>query len=857
MSYYPIIPSRRINSWARRRNSPWLRRFITILFILFLAFTAATVVAFAWLSKDLPSPYKLTDRQVDQSTQIYDRNGVLLYDIYGDKNRTLVPLKDIPQNLKNATIAIEDKTFYTNQGFDITGIIRAIRDIAISHNLSGGSTITQQLVKNTLLSNEQTIVRKIKEFILSIQIDRRYSKDEILQIYFNEIPYGGTAWGAEAGAQEYFGKSVKDLNLLESAILAGLPQSPTYYSPFGAYPEAYKDRTKEVLRQMNLDGYIDNATYQKTLKELASYQFTARPAGILKAPQFVLYVRNQLVQRYGEKLVMSGGLKVTTTLDYRLQQAAEDVVKHQVDTDGKNYHYFNAAAMVSDPKTGEVLAMVGSKDYFGQSYPPGCIPGSTCLFDPQVNVTLQARQPGSTIKPVNYVTGLKKGYTAATLFLDQKTDFPCPSCPGGVYTPLNGDRKFGHGHNGLILMRNALAESLDVPAVEMLSMNGIPSMIQTAQDLGITNWNDPSRYGLSLTLGGAEVKMVDMMNVYSAFANGGLRTDTVTILKVTDANGNVLEQYTPTPGRRVLDPGYAYIISNILSDSDAKIPTFGYVGSKIILSIPGHHTAVKTGTTDQVRDNWTMGYTPSYVVGAWVGNSNNDPLQGRFASGLTGAAPIWHGVMQKVLDITKTPDQDFAVPDDVTQQTVDAIYGTKPQTGDPTKQEWFMKSNVPQDNATNVKTLQLCTDQKKLANPADIAAGMAYNQVFISVNDGVHQGVWQPFDPPTDYCTAYRGGADSNQILVKIDSPASGATVSPTFTVTAEALGPYPITRVEFYLDPPADGSSGGLVATDTSAPYSASYGPVSAGTHTILVKAYDSQGITGSATLTVTASGS
>src|SRR5581483_8785896 len=354
MKIYPRIPSRRLNSWATRRRTPLAVRIATIGFILFLGFTAVTIAAFAFLSKDLPSPYKLTTREIDQSTQIFSADGELLYDIYGDKNRTLVALKDIPQYLKDATIAIEDKSFYSHQGFDPLGIARSVKDTITSRNISGGgSTLTQQLVKNALLTNEVTITRKIKEFILSVQIEKRYSKDEILQIYFNEVPYGGTAWGAEAGARQYFHKSVKDLNLLESAILAGLPQEPTYYSPFGAHPDAFRARTTDVLRRMKEDGYITKDQETKSLADLETFKFEATPNGIIKAPHFVLYVREELVKRYGEKLVMSGGLRVETTLNWKLQDAAQQIIADQVAKEGATYRYSNGASVIQNPKTGE------------------------------------------------------------------------------------------------------------------------------------------------------------------------------------------------------------------------------------------------------------------------------------------------------------------------------------------------------------------------------------------------------------------------------------------------------------------------------------------------------------------------
>jgi 1A family penicillin-binding protein len=829
MKVHPKVPSKRFNKWVHDRRNRWMVRIATAFFIGFLVLTAGVIGAFAWFSKDLPSPYKLTSRQVEQSTQIFDRNGVLLYDVYGDKNRTLVQLKDIPQYLKDATIATEDKNFYSHPGFDPAGIARSVLDGVTGKGLvSGGSTLTQQLVKNALLSNERTFTRKIKELILSVQIEKRYSKDEILQIYFNEIPYGGTAWGAEAGARQYFGKDVKDLNLLESAILAGLPQEPSYYSPFGAHPDSYKDRTKEVLQRMEGDGYITKDQENQALTELKDYKVPGAPSGLLKAPHFVLYVKDLLERKYGEQTVLQGGLKVYTTLDSKLQDAAQQVVANQVASEGSVYHYSNGAAMVMNPKDGEVLAMIGSKNYFVSDY------------DGQFNVATAGRQPGSSIKPINYVTGLKKGYTASTLFIDQQTSFPCSTCTGGKYTPQNYDGRFGHGHGGLILMRDALAGSYNIPAVKMLALNGVSSMLDTAHDMGITTLNDSSSYGLSLTLGGGEVKMVDMMAAYSAFANGGMRVDPVTILKVTDSGGKVLEQANLSPTRRVLDSGLSFIMSDMLADYNAKLPAFGQAAASNF-AFPGHQVAVKTGTTDQIRDNWTFGYTPSYVVGTWVGNNDNTPINGRFASGVTGGAPMWHKIFVKLFDMYHVPQEQFQPPDDVVKTTIDAIYGTKPIQGDPVKNEYFLKSTVPSVSSA-FQVLRLCTDEKKLATPADEAAGMAYDQTFVRTGDPFSPGGWSPFDPPTDHCSTPRG-QNGSSIVVNVTAPAAGSNVGASITATATVAGSNPIQQVQIFFD-------GSLACTATSGPsFSCGFtvpSTTQSGSHTISARAFDNQGLTG-----------
>lgn len=828
MKVYPKIPSKRLNKWVHDRRNRWVIRVATIGFVGFLAFTVLVVGAFAWFSKDLPSPYKLTNRQVEQSTQIFDRNGVLLYDIYGDKNRTLVELKDIPQYLKDATIATEDKNFYSHSGFDLGGIVRSAYDITTGKGTGGGSTLTQQLVKNALLTNERSLTRKIKELILSVQIEKRYSKDEILQIYFNEIPYGGTAWGAEAGARQYFGKDVKDLNLLESAILAGLPQEPSYYSPFGAHPDAYKDRTKYVLQRMEEDGYITKDQQSQALKDLETYKVPGAPSGLLKAPHFVLYVKDLLEAKYGEQTVLQGGLKVYTSLDSKLQDTAQQIVHDQVASEGSTYHYSNGAAMVLNPKTGEILAMVGSKDYFATDY------------DGQFNVTTATRQPGSSIKPINYVTGLKNGYTAATLFVDAPTSFPCGAgCPDGKYTPMNYDHRFGHGHNGLILMRDALAESLNIPAVKMLALNGLPAMLDTAHDMGITTLNDTSSYGLSLTLGGGEVKMIDMMGVYSAFANGGMRVEPTAILKVTDSSGKVLEKANLTPERRVLDPGLSFIMSDMLADYKAKLPAFGTAAAANFV-FPNHEVAVKTGTTDDIRDNWTFGYTPSYVVGTWVGNNDNSPINGRFASGVTGGAPMWHKIFTQLFSMYNVPQEQFQMPDDVVKMPIDPVTGVRVASS--SKYEYFTKSTVPGFSSATQQTLRICSDEKKLATPADEAAGMAIDQQFVKVGDPFSPGVWAPFDPPTDYCDIPRG-QNGSSIVVSITAPANGANVGSNINVQATATGPNPISQVQFFFD-------GSLACSDNHGPnFSCSFnlsGSTQHGTHTITARAMDNQGNAG-----------
>lgn len=618
------------------------KRYAIPLILSFLFF----IFFYIYILKDLPSPTRLTSSSIPQSTQIFDRKGELLFTIYGQKNQTFVPLSIIPKYIQQATIAIEDKDFYQHGPIDLRGIARSVVSITFRNQVQGGSTITQQLVKNSLLTPERTILRKVKEVLLAFATEALYSKSQILEMYLNQTPYGGTAWGVEAASQTYFGKHAKDLTLSQSSLLAALPEAPTTYSPFGSHPELAKERQEEVLRKMYQEKYITRKELDKTLKEQLHYK---NLSNTIKAPHFVLYVKDLLIKNYGEKAVEQGGLKVTTSLDFSIQDMAQASVAAEV-ADLKYSRVTNGAALVTNPATGEILAMVGSRDYFDTAN------------DGNVNVTLAQRQPGSSIKPINYALGLLNGYTAATPFIDQRVCFPNPGRP--PYCPVNYDGKF----RGVIQVRQALANSINIPAVKMLKLNGIPAMIATASAMGITTFNDQSRYGLSLTLGGGEVTMLDMATAFGVFANSGYKISLHPILKVIDSRGKVLEEYKPPPspifGKKILPEGVAFIISDILSDNQARAMTFGTNSPLRIGNLP---VAVKTGTTNDFRDNWTIGYTPSYTVAVWVGNNDNTPMSG-LVSGITGAAPIWHNIMANLLE--GKPAQPFQRPLSVIQKAV-------------------------------------------------------------------------------------------------------------------------------------------------------------------------------------------
>ncbi len=609
-------------------------------------------VCVAKIASQLPSPESLITANTASTTTILDRKGRVLYQLYEGRNRQPVKLSDLPPYLIQATIAIEDKHFYTHPGIDPAGVARALQ-----HNLSsqgvlvsdqadplqGGSTLTQQLVKNSLLTPDKTFARKIKEAILAFWAERIYSKDQILEMYLNSSPYGGPAWGVQAAAKMYFGKDAKDLSLAESAYLAGLPAAPSEYSPYGTHPEKGRERQQEVLRRMVEDGYISQKDADKASSDQLAFQ---PPVTNIKAPHFVMYVRDLLAQRYGEKVVSQGGLKVVTTLDLDLQEMAENVVATEVDK-LKDLKVGNGAAMITDARTGRILAMVGSKNYFDPS-------------GGNYNVALALRQPGSSIKVVTYATAFKQGMTPGNVILDAPVTYTNPWGQG--YSPVNYDGRY----HGAVPIRTSLGSSYNIPAVRTLAIVGIPAMVQTAKDMGITTFNRTSEYGLSLTLGGEAVRMIEMMGVYGTLASGGVHFAPQAILTVTDSSGNVLEDHRNDPGQRVLTEEVAYLLNNVLSDNRARTPAFG---ANSQLYIPDHTVAVKTGTSDDKRDNWAFGYTPEYVVGAWVGNNDYSPMDPTLSSGITGATPIWRDLMDNLL--RGKPDIAFKQPEGIIETTVD------------------------------------------------------------------------------------------------------------------------------------------------------------------------------------------
>lgn len=716
-----------------------------------------------WFARDLPTPSNVVRRD-GFTSRIYDRNGELLYDVYKDAKRNPVEWDDVPEYLKQATIAVEDKDFYKHKGFDPLTPFRIAKNLITEHRLIGGSTLTQQLVKNVLLTSDRTITRKMKEFILAVQIEAKYSKDDILLMYLNEAPYGGASWGVGTATEQYFGKSVSELDLVESVILAGLPQRPSVYSPFSRTPKAYVDRTAHVLDRMVEDGYLDEEKGKEVLVLADNYQFYENQDA-LAVPHFVFWVKDLLSEKYGEDVVEGGGLRVTTTLDLEMQKRVQEIVSQEVDkAEAKDIS--NGAAVVVDPETGQVLAMVGSRGYFSDK------------TDGKFNVATQAlRQPGSSIKPITYLTAFQRGYTPASLIMDTPVTFP--GGPGQKdYSPKNYNGKF----NGPMSLRTALGNSINTTAVKTLARVGVSTMLKQAYEMGLTTLEPTkenlSRFGLAVTLGGAEVKMTEMAEAYSSFANGGKRVDLVGVLKVEDRNGRVMEEYKAVDKKRVMTEQEAFLINDILSDNSARALTFGEINGLII---PNYKVAVKTGTTNDMRDNWAIGWTPNLLAVAWVGNNDNSPMN-RVASGVSGATPIWKRIM--VSELPRVEKKEFTVPSGIVQVEVDAVSGYRAHDGFASKQEYFIEGTVPGiDDPIHLK-LKVCKDGGGIAPPADVATGNYDEKEFFKFreedpisSDGKNR--WQEgidswiaeqedkdkYYPPEDFCRS------DGLVSVRFDTP--------------------------------------------------------------------------------------
>jgi penicillin-binding protein 1C len=740
----------------------------------------------------IPSINNFENREVSQSTKIYDRTGnIVLYDVHGAEERTSVPLDQISPYIQDATISIEDSTFYTNAGFRPLSFLRAAwADLTSASYAEGGSTITQQVVKNALLTQDKTVTRKIEEIILALRLTRTYSKDQILNTYLNETPYGGTIYGVQEAAQYFFGVDASNVDLAQAAYISALPQAPTYYSPYGDNKAALDARKNTVLAKMLQLGYITQPEYQQAVAE--QVQFKPESTEGIKAPHFVFYIQEYLEQKYGVDAVENGGLRVITTLDYDLQQHAEDIVAADAPGMESNFNASNTGVVAVDPKTGQILAMVGSADYFNNA------------IDGQVNDTIALRQPGSTFKPFVYATAFEKGYTPSTVVFDLPTQFSTTCSPEDVsnntapcFAPVNYDGTF----HGPISMRDAIAISDNVASVKVLYLAGIQASITTAQSLGITTLTNPTNYGLSLVLGGGDVTLLQMTGAYGGFANDGVENLPTGILEVTDSSGNVLEQYQPNP-TRVLDPQIARLVDDILSDNVARTPEFG---AESPLQFDGYDVADKTGTTDDSRDAWVIGYTPSIVVGEWAGNNDNTPMVKKIAAFIV--APTWHKIMTYALQKYSSTSDDFPPPAPETGNLPAVLTGnwnTDPSQGVHDILYWVQKSDP------------------LAGQPSDPQADPQFEYWDYPVQIwAAQQGLAASTSVPTGFPTGPTGETSTG---LQITSPAQGTSVSGSTPITISSGDPsQQISNVVYYIN-------GTEVGTSATAPYEISVLPTSHG---------------------------
>jgi 1A family penicillin-binding protein len=843
------VSENRINRKQRKLLKFNKRRFLKFVllsgftFIIFCFF--AGLIVFAYFAKDLPDPEKINARKITESTKIYDRTGqIILYEIHGEEKRTLIGSEQIPEFIKQATISAEDDEFYQHHGIDFKGILRAVLINLRGKNIQqGGSTITQQFIKNSILTPERTFTRKIKEIILALEMERKFSKDEILTMYLNQVSYGSNAYGIQAAAQTFFGKEAKDLDLSESALLACLPKATTYYSPYGSHPEKLKARWEYILERMYSLGHISEK--EKTAAKDIDILTKVRPFHErILAPHFVMFVREYLVEEYGEQRIEEGGLKVYTTLDLNLQKIAEEEIKKTVEKNSKRYHADNAALVAIDPKTGQILSMVGSKSYFDEPLPLGCVPGKNCRFEPNVNVTIRSRQPGSSFKPFVYAAAFEKGYTPETILFDVKTEFNS-NCPvaaeqtqdnsgGKCYHPNNYDGKF----RGPVTMRQALAQSLNIPAVKTLYLTGVSQAIKTAHKMGITTLNDPDRYGLSLVLGGGEVKLLDEVSAFGVFANEGVKNKTIPILKIENSQGEILEEFELS-SQKVLDKNIANTINNILSDNAARTPAFG---AQNPLTLPNRPAAAKTGTTNEYRDAWTIGYTPSLVAGVWSGNNDNSKMHK--APGVYLSAPIWNNFMKRALE--ETPAENFTSPKPM--EADKAILAGKfaqeikvkidKACGDKLASEFTPEDQIEEKIYQEIHSIlyYLNKDDPQGNFPSSPQKDFQFSNWEQAVLAWAEENeVEANQEPPTEVCQIH---SEENKPELKIISPRENEIMNGNKKIFIETdvsakLG---IKQVDFFFDDKP-------ISMRTSEPYNLSFYPPNKakdGEHTITVRVYD-----------------
>jgi len=794
------------------------------------------IAAFIYFSKDIPSAEEILNRRVAESTKIYDRTGeTILYEIHGEEKRTIVPLDQISDYVKWATIATEDDQFYSHHGFDLGGIAKAVcHQVGFCEKPRGGSTITQQLIKNSILTSEKTYTRKIKELIIAVEMERRFSKDEILEMYLNQIPYGSNAYGIEAAAQTFFGKSASDLDLAESAMLVALPRANTYYSPYGSHPEDLQNRVQYILGRMASLKYI-NEKEKETARKVDVLSRVKPFQENITAPHFVMFVKQQLVDEFGEEVMEMGGLKVYTTLDLEKQKIAEAAVKEGVENNMKKYSAYNAALTAINPKNGQVLAMVGSKDYFGESLPEKCIPGKNCKFDPNVNVAVRNRQPGSSFKPFVYAAAFEKGYSPKTILFDVETNFGRDGS-GKNFHPLNYDFRF----RGPVTMRQALAQSLNIPAVKTLYLAGISKSVEIAREMGFTTLQDPENYGLSLVLGTGEVKLLEEVSAYGVFASEGVRHPTTAILKIENNKGEIIKEYQ-NGSEQVLEVEIARQINSVLSDNNARAAAFG---ARSDLYLDNRPVAAKTGTTQDFKDGWTIGYTPSLAVGVWAGNNDNSKM--KRAGGIYAAAPIWNDFMKQVLE--NTPVEEFTPPKPAAANKMilngkfanEVIVKLDKACTNKLASKLTPPEQIEEKTYLEVHNILYYLDKDNPLGdyPKNPSVDPQFSKWETAVLEWAKENVDEiNIEPPTEICDLR---TEENAPKIKITAPENNVIIKNnnlTISVSAEAY--FGIKQIDFFFDDI-------LMGTDKYSPYSINHfipSYISKGEHTVTVKIYDGIG--------------
>ena len=803
------------------------------IFLILLVIGVVTITAVSmWLFADLPSAEALGSQVTPPSVRIVDRYGLPLYDIIdGESGRnTVLPLHTIPLALQQATIATEDKTFYDNPGVDGVAILRAVWLNANEGGavVSGGSTITQQAVRNLLLTQDErseiTIRRKLREMALAWQVTRQFEKDDILGLYLNQMYYGGMAYGVEAAAQTYFGKSATELTLAESALIAGLPQSPALYNPL-IEPEAAKARQEVVLDLMVKQGYISED--ERILAAREPLRYTANPYPVA-APHFVMMVQAELDDLLSqEALREGGGITVRTTLDLNWQRQAETIVQEQIDrlnnppNGGPGHYAHNASLVAINPQTGEVMALVGNLDFFDEAH------------DGAINMALVPRQPGSTLKPIVYAAGMDpeqiRPFTAATRFDDVRTLFTTHE--NEPYVPVN----FSRTEHGPVLLRQALGSSLNIPAVAALNKVGVENAMALASHMGIGTLGEPDEYDLSFALGGGPVRLFDLTTAFAAFANGGSRITPQIILDVTDASGQVIYETEAATPVRVLDERVAWLISDMLNDDNARVMSFG---ENSILNLD-RNAAVKTGTTNDFHDNWTVGYTPDLAVGVWVGNADNKPMVG--ISGVSGAGPIWHYFMRAVLH--GTPDKPFPQPEGLTQAQVCNLSGAIPSEDCPFRRlEWFIAGTEPTEVDSFYQRVEIDKQTGLLVNETTPSENVV-PQLVLDLPPTLHSWAREEelvlLDDLLLASAAYRENASAPLRLISPDAQTK-YRISPAIPVESqrlpvEVVSAANLQEISLWLD-------GELLANLNAPPYR-SWWSLEVGEHTMWAEGVDQEG--------------